>query len=175
MRKCDPVHNGGNRIALADVFFQKLHSGRGIVEKIPDNERCSLGTACVVEQRFLAALDAVTCSDLFALTARHDLNSGNCGNRGKSLSTETEGAYRIQIVRRRDLAGGVADKSLSDIIPVNSASVVRDAYIGDTASFYFKRDLIRSCVDRIFHYFLDNGGRSFDHLACGDKLRNVLG
>ena len=65
-------------------------------------------------------------------------------------------------------------KCLTDIFTVDSATVVRNSDIGYSASLYFKRDLIRSCVNRILHYFLNNRCRTLDNLACGDKLGNVL-
>ena len=68
----------------------------------------------------------------------------------------------------------MTDECLANVVAVDSAAVIGYADICNSAAFYFKRDLIRSCVDRIFHYLLNNGCRTLYNLACGDKLGNML-
>ena len=68
----------------------------------------------------------------------------------------------------------MADESLANVITVDSAAVVGYANICNSATLYFKSNLIRSRINRIFHYLLDNGRRTFDNLTGGDKLGNML-
>ena len=69
----------------------------------------------------------------------------------------------------------MTDEGLANVVTVNSAAVIGYADICNSAALYFKSDLIRSCVNRIFHYLLNNGCRTLDNLACGDELGNMLG
>ena len=57
------------------------------------------------------------------------------------------------------------------ITRLHSAAVIGYADICNSAALYFKSDLVRSCVNRIFHYLLNNGCRTFDNLAYNISVK----
>ena len=63
----------------------------------------------------LAAFNAVAAGVLVCLCAGQHLDAGNAGNGGKCLAAEAQGMDVPEVLRRRDLAGGMADKRFIDI------------------------------------------------------------
>ena len=99
---------------------------------------------------------------------------GDGGYTGQRLSAKAQGGQVGQILCILDLAGRVTDKSAGDLVLFDPASVVRDADHADAAVPNLNGDGGRSRVDGIFHQFLDNVERSFDHFSCRDAADGFL-
>ena len=101
--------------ALAGVLFQKLHAGGRVVKQVTDRDGRADGARAGLHPTLLAAFDAVAAGVLVGLCAGQHLDAGNAGNGGKCLAAEAQGMDVPEILRRRDLAGGMADKRFIDI------------------------------------------------------------
>ena len=101
--------------ALAGVLFQKLHAGGRVVKQVTDRDGRADGARAGLHPTLLAAFDAVAAGVLVGLCAGQHLDAGNAGNGGKCLAAEAQGMDVPEVLRRRDLAGGMADKRFIDI------------------------------------------------------------
>ena len=101
--------------ALAGVLFQKLHAGGRVVKQVTDRDGRADGARTGLHPTLLAAFDAVAAGVLVGLCAGQHLDAGNAGNGGKCLAAEAQGMDVPEVLCRRDLAGGMADKRFIDI------------------------------------------------------------
>ena len=80
MRECNTVNDACDRICLGDVLFKEFHSRGCVIENVPDDKRCSLRTACIINKKLLAALDNIACTDIITLGTRHHFHTCNGGD-----------------------------------------------------------------------------------------------
>ena len=159
------VRNGGS---LRSVLFQKLHSRRGIVKNIPDNNRCSLRAAGRLVFNLLAALHDNMRALAFTGRLCEKLRSADRCNAAQRFAAEAERSDAFKVARGFNFACRMAQKSRFCVITVHSAAVIRYAHIGYTAALDFNRDGFCPGVDSIFHKLLYNACRALDNLPCGD-------
>ena len=79
-----------------------------------------------------------------------------------------------KVVHVCDLAGGVADKGPRDLVSFDTASVICDTDHADPAVTDLYGNGSRTCIDGIFHQFLDDIERSFNDFSCRDPADGFL-
>ena len=105
----------GHKRALAGVLFQELHAGGRVVKQVTDRDRRADRARAGLHPTLLTAFDAVAAGVLVGLGAGQHLDAGDAGNGGKCLAAEAQGMDVPEVLRRRDFAGGMADKRFIDI------------------------------------------------------------
>ena len=106
--------------SLAGVLFEEFHPGGRIVEQVVDRDRRAYRPRARLDAQRLAALNAVAAGVLIGLCSGQHLDPGHAGDRGQCLAAEAQCVDMPEILRRGDLAGGMADKRLVDIFSLNA-------------------------------------------------------
>ena len=109
-------HKGG----LAGVLFEEFHPGGRVVEQVVDRDGRAYRPRTRLDAQRLAALNAVAAGVLIGLGSGQHLDPGHAGDRGQCLAAEAQCVDMPEILRRGDLAGGMADKRLVDIFCLNA-------------------------------------------------------
>ena len=81
----------------------------------------------------------------------------------------------MQIIQRRDLAGGMAHQGQRQFILGDAPTVVAYTQELDTAALQLYRDVRRTCVEAILQQFLQGCSRTLDHFAGGDLVDEEIG
>ena len=68
----------------------------------------------------------------------------------------------------------MAFKGHTNVAGADSASVIRDAQIGNAAVADFHGDACCTCVQAVFHQLLDRRGGAFNDFACGNLANQLL-
>ena len=167
-------HHVGHKGALAGILFEELHPGGSVVEQVPHRDGGAHRAGAGLHALLLPACNAVEAGVLVGLGAGEDLHPGHAGDGGQRLPPEAQGVDAVQILRRLDLAGGMADESLVDVLGLDAGAVVHDLQQLNAAAADGQRDLGRACVDGVFQQFFRHRGGAFHHLARGDQFGCVL-
>ena len=105
---------------LAGVLFKEFHPGGRVVEQVVDRDGRAYRPRARLDAQRLAALNAVAAGVLIGLGSGQHLDPGHAGDRGQCLAAEAQCVDMPEILRRGDLAGGMADKRLVDIFSLNA-------------------------------------------------------
>ena len=105
-----------------------------------------------------------------AARARGDAQARHRRDRRQRLAAEAEGGDALEVLERRDLAGGVARERERQLRGRDAAAVVAHADQADAAVLDVDRDLPGAGVERVLDQLLDDGRRALDHLARGDLV-----
>ena len=75
MRKCYFINNIRNSISLAFISFQKLHSGRYIIEQVSYYKSCTLWTTRIIKRNLFTTRYHVSGADIFHIRFCNKLKS----------------------------------------------------------------------------------------------------
>ena len=167
----DDAGDGG---ALGAVLLHELHPGGGVVKEIPHHDGGALRAAGGAHLAGHAALQMESRAGFGACRAGEDVHPAHGADGGQCLAPEAQGADGSQILRRAQLAGGVAQEGHGKLVRRDAAAVVGDAQIGQAAPLDLRHDGGGAGVHGVFQQLLGHAGRSFHHLAGGDQIGHVL-
>ena len=164
----------GDKVAFADVLFQKLHAGGGVVEQIADRDGRTAPARARLQPLRHAARDAVAQREFIGVALGQQFDARHAGDGGQRLAAEAQRVDVGQVFGGRDLAGGMADEGVFDGVRFDAGAVVGDLQLLDAAAADRERDLRRPGVDGVFEQFFRHRGRPLDNFARGDELGGVL-
>ena len=146
MRENQPRDHLSDLRGFGCRFFQELETHRRIVKQLARHNGRSLRTG-----RFRDALDLSTLVDrarprFLVDAARRYRQLGYCGDGSQRLAAEAQRVQGEQIVRFCDFACRMAFKGHTNVAGADSASVIRDAQIGNAAVADFHGDACCACV-----------------------------
>ena len=167
------LHQIGHVASFRRRSFQKFLSHRRIKKELSGDHRGSLRRADFRKFLFHTAVQPVMDAGERILCLRDQFHHGNRRNAGKRFPPETQTVDVIQILRRADLAGGMAEKCLSDLILLNAVPIVRHADEGTAAVPDLHRYGVCARVHRVFHQLLHHTGRTLHHLARRDLIYRI--
>ena len=167
------LHQIGHIAAFRRRGFQEFLSHRRVEKKLACDHRGSLRRADFRKFLFHAAVQPVMDAGERILCFGDQLHHGNRRDAGKRLPPEPQTVDVIQILRRADLAGGMTEKCLSDLILLNAVPVVRHADEGTAAVPDLHRHGICPRIHRVFHQLLHHTGRPFHHLARRNLIYRI--
>ena len=151
--------------------LQKFGTRRRIVEKVPDDDRCTIRRSdCFVYAR-PPALDDIPASRKISRSLGQNLDAADRCDRGERLPPETEGGKGVEIIDRLDLRSRVALKRKRQIIRRHALPIIRDPNHGNTAIPDFNGDPVCSRINCIFRQLLHDRCRTLDDLP-GRNLVN---
>ena len=178
MRQRQLLHGGQNGRALDGVALHEFQACGGVIEQIADDDRRAHGTPGLAALGHDAAVKMQRRAEIVFASAREQIDARNGGDRRQRLAAEAQRADRLEILRRAQLACGVAQEGRLGVLGAHAAAVVRDAQEGHAAVLQLDRDVLRPGIDRVLDQLLGGAGRTFDHLAgsdhVGDLLRQLL-
>ena len=168
------LHDSRHRVALGSVLFEELSPYGDVVKYIPDNKGRTVGTACGFVLHLNASLYFIIGAQIVLALFCKYLHSGYRRDGRKCFAAETEGHYTVKIVLIGYLACCMAQKSGSHLVCRDAAAVIGNTHICTAAVFYLDCYVLRACVYGIFHKLFYHRCGALYHLACGDKLGNIL-
>jgi hypothetical protein len=92
-----------------------------------------------------------------------------------SDTAETNGRDRLQLVQRRDLAGGMALERQRQLGGRDAAAVVLDDDAAHAAGHQLDEDIPGAGIQRVVHQLAHDRGRALDDLAGGDLADQLVG
>ena len=161
-----PRHGGG----LGTVLLHEFQPGRGVVKEVRHPDGGALRGALLPDRLHVSALTMDGGTYGILRPPGQHIHPADGGNGRQSLAAEAKGPDFGQILRRAELAGGVAQKGGGQLLRRDAAAVVRHPDQAHAAPLDLHHDGGGSGVDGIFHQLLHNGGRPLHHLACGDEV-----
>ena len=161
-------------IALRHIFFEELHARGRVIEQIPHQHRGAAGAARILNERFVAAVDAIMRAGQLRLRAREQLHPRHGANGSQRFAAKAQRADGAQVGGGLNFAGCMAQKCLGHIGARNAAAVVRHTHIGGAAVVNFNGDHRCARVNGVFGQLLDHRCGALHHLACGDQFGNVF-
>ena len=164
-----PRHGGG----LGAVLPHEFQSRRSVVEQIPDGNGGALRGARLLHLTGHAALQMERRAAARTLLPCENVHPADSGDGRQSLAPEAQGADFRQVVRRAQLAGGVAQKRRGQLAGDNAAAVVRHPDEAHAAPLDLHHHGGRARVDGVLHQFLHHTGRPFYDFAGGDQIRHM--
>ena len=165
----EPRHGGG----LGAVLPHEFQPGRGVVEQVPDHDGGALRRAGVLHLAGDAPLQVQGSAAGGALLPGQDVHPADGGDSRQGLAPEAQGADPAQVLRRAQLAGGVAEKGRGQLSGGDAAAVVRHPDDAHAAPLYLHHHGGGSGVDGVLHQFLHHAGRPLHHLAGGDQVGHM--
>ena len=170
-----PHHQVGHIACLRDRLFEEFQAHWGVKKEVADDKRRAFGAGGFFDGLNRSAVVLHLDAALVCLRAccagdmRH-----RCDGRQR-FAAETQRLDAEQIIRAADFARRVALKRHADVLAADAAAVVRHAEIADAAVADFHRNRAGPRVQRVFHQFLDGGGRTLHHFACRDFANDLIG
>ena len=161
-----PCHGG----RLRAVLFHEFQPGGGVVEQVRHPDGGALRGALLPDGAHVSPLAVDSRAHRVFRTPGQHIHPADGGNGCQSLAPEAQGADPGQVLRRPELAGGVAEKGGGQLARSNAAAVVRHPDEAHAAPLDLHHNGGSPGVDGIFHQLLHNGGRPLHHLACGDEV-----
>ena len=160
----------GGRLRL--IGFHELHARGGVIKQVAHQNRCALRAAC---GRFLRDLPRVQMQAHAGAVFRlgQKINPADCRDGSERFAAEAERRDGGKVVFIADFAGCMAQKRCARVLGGHAAAVVGNADEGHAAVLDFDGDARCARVNGVFHQLLDDGGGAFNHLACGNQVRNV--
>jgi len=169
----DPRELLGDVAQLGVGGAQEFAAGRGLVEQVADLDRRADVAAARHDGSLLAAIDL----DAVGLVAvRRSADGADLRHRrdaGQRLSAKPERGDPVQVVGLPDLACRMRFEGGREVVGVHAVAVVADGDELPTAVLDRHGDGGGPGVDAVFDQFLDDAGRAFDHLACGDQVHQI--
>ena len=167
------LHQVGYIASLRRRGLQKLFPHRRVEKKLAHNHRGALRRADLGKFLFHPAVQPVMDPGKGSLCFGDQLHHGNRRDAGKRLTAEAQAVQMIQVLRRADLAGGMPEKGLPDLLLLNAVPVVRHADKGASPVPDLHRHSVRSRVHGVFHQLLHHAGGPLHHLARRDLVYRI--
>ena len=124
VRKRQPIHQRCHRCSLGAVLLQKFHPGRHIVEEIFCRDGGSHRAARLRQLSGALPGQRVPRPDLLGRRAGQYLRFAHRADGGQRLPAEAQRPDAVQVLRAQHLAGGVPQKCLRHILPLDAAAVI---------------------------------------------------
>jgi hypothetical protein len=168
-------HLRGDVVHLRGGVFEEFSAHGGVVEEVAHVHsgagRAALGAGALDlspvhgDGRALLRLSA----------AGPDFHTRDRAYAGESLAPEAEGVDLEEVVRRAELARGVAQDRKGEVLLRHALSVVGDRDTVLAAVFDHDLNPAGARVDGVLYEFLHNCARAFDDLAGGNHVHHDLG
>ncbi len=152
---------------LGGIRLEELQPCRHIGEKIPDLDRHAR------HKRPRALLDDLAGADPEPGAGAQALDVGHRSDARERLAAETETRDCIEVFEAGDLAGRVAPERERQLLGGNAAAVVADPDRRPARAANIDADAAGTGVERVLHELLDDRRRPLDHLAGGDRVRDL--
>ena len=146
MRENQPRDHLSDLCGFGCRFFQKLETHRRIVKQLARHNGRPLRTGCFRDALDLSTLVDRARSRFLVDAARRYRQFGYRRDGGQRLAAEAQRVQSEQIVRFCDFACRMAFKGHTNVAGADSASVIRDAQIGNAAVADFHGDACCACV-----------------------------
>ena len=172
---------GGDVGELGLLGLEKFAAGGGVEEEIADGEGGADGEAGGVDAEDVAAGDLDVGAGVFegvavfGAGAGFEGDAGDGGDGGEGFAAEAEGGDGEEIVGGAELGGGVALKGEECVVAHHAVAVVGDADELAAAGFDVDADAGGAGVEGVFEELLDYGSGTFDDLAGGDLIGDLVG
>ena len=170
-----PLQNAVDGAGLGHIAFHILIPGGHAEKHVPHHDGGAVRAPGGALLQLLTVFNGIRPAHLLLPGLGQDLHMGHRRDGGQCLSPEAQGADALQILRRAQLAGGVAQKGGGHLLLGNTAAVVGDADIGGSAVADLGGDALRPGVDGVLHQLLHHRGGPLHHLARGDHVSHLLG
>ena len=164
------LHQVGYIASFRRRGFQKFFPHRRVEKEFAHDHRGTLRRADLGKLLFRAALQPVMDAGKGSLCFGDQFHHGNRRDAGKRLAAKAQAAQMIQILRCADLAGGMPEKGLPDLLLLNAVPVVRHPDKGAAAVPDLHRHRVRSRIHGVFHQLLHHAGGPLHHLARRDLI-----
>ena len=164
-----PRHGGG----LGTVLLHEFQPGRGVVKEVRHPDGGALRGALLPDRLHVSALTMDGGTYGILRPPGQHIHPADGGNGRQSLAAEAKGPEFGQILRRAELAGGVAQKGGGQLLRRDAAAVVRHPDQAHAAPLDLHHNGGGSGVDGVFHQFFYNRGGALHHLAGGDQVGHM--
>ena len=154
--------------------FQEFQSGRCIIENVSAHDGGSVRCTDLLAFDLSSAVDHIFDPGKGFVGLGDHFRLSHCGNGGESFAAESQGFYSVQVFDGFQLRGGMTKKGLLHLLHRDPDAVIRHTDHGDPAILDLYGDPVRLGIDGVFHQFLYDGCRPFDHFACRDLVYGFL-
>ena len=154
-----------NMGCLCLLATQKFFSSRQVEEQRAHFHRCSRSASAVRDRLDFPACDLDFRSSRSLGGACHQTESGDARNTRHRLPAKTHGADIRQIGSRPNLARGMPLQAEQRILAIHPRAVVLDPNQLRSSSGELHTNPPRTCIDAIFHQFLDHRSRALHDLT----------
>ena len=175
MRERDPLNVGGDRHGLGGIPLQEFAASGDVPEQIFHDDGGTVPSAVLADTDESSADDLQHRARGVLAALGYDAHIRHRGDGGQCFPSEAEGSDAVQILGGADLGGGVAADGHRQILGRHAASVIGHPHEGDAAVLYLHGNMLRPCVNGVFHHFLDSRCGAVHHLACGDEVGDLKG
>ena len=162
-------------IQFGGVRLEELSSSRNIIEDVAHREDGSHGTGTRLLPFVSGSRDGNQSSNLVTFLSGFQFHLRHCGDRGESLTTESHGAERKEIVCLADFRGRMTLESQSGIGLRHSLAIINDLDIGATGIHHRYMDIPGTCIHSVLNQLLDYGSWTLYHLSCRYLIGNRIG
>jgi len=114
------------------------------------------------------------CVPLAGATAG-DRQARDSADRSQRFPAKAQGRRALQVLERRNLAGGEARHGEGKVVALHADAVVDDAKTPHAALDQLHGDRLRACVEAVFEQLLEGRCGPLHHLAGGDLVHEKLG
>ena len=164
------LHQVNDIARLRGGALQKFAPHRGIEKEVANQESGACGSPHLLKRGLFRPLHHQMSAGESLRRLGDDLHHGHCADAGESLTPKAKAGDADQILRTPDLAGGMAQKSGSQLIPGDARSVVRDAYEAYAPVFDLHGDRTGSGINSVLHQFFYHAGGAFHNLTGSDPV-----
>ena len=166
-----PRHPG----TLHRIGLHELHTGRGVVKQVPDDDGGAVGTARLAFLRYGSGLQMEADAGQGVRGLGQQINTADGGNSRQSLSPEAHGTDGVQVLGTAQLGSGVAQECRAGILGGHAAAVVRHPQKGHAAVPDLDGHLCSPGVHGVFQQLLGHRGRPLHHLTGSDQIGDMRG
>ncbi len=156
-------------------LLQEPAAGRDVVEEVAHHELRPRRAGYDGLSGELPAVDLGHSAQLVLGLTGAQLHLRDGRNRGERLAAESESIEFVDILRRADLAGGVAVEGQPGVDGRHAAAVVDDLDQVAASLAEVDRHAGGPRVDGILHHLLHHRGRAVDHLSGRDLVGDDFG
>ena len=154
---------------------QELLAGGNIEEQVANGDDGARRERRLVGSEHLAAGDFNARAGLLLAGAGFEGKARDRSDGRQGLAAEAESGDAQQVVRARELAGGVTLEGEHGVVMQHAAAVVGDADEAPSSACDLDAQMSRTGVDGVLEQLLDDRGRTLHDLSGRDFIRNIVG
>ena len=160
---------------LGLVGLQELATSRHIEKQVAYLKITSFRTSNLFLAFYLRTCNTQRSPQLLSFQTSAEFHLGNSSNRSQSLATKTHCTKGKQIGSLTNLRGSMTFKSKACVCFRHTLAVI-DHLNGSLARIRYQHiNMSGTCVNSIFHQFLDNRSRTLDYLAGCNLIGHRIG